>query len=59
VLDGEEWIVNGQKVWNTGAHKADFAMLLARTNWEATKHRGITFFVLDVRQRGVEVRPLR
>ncbi|MDH4365071.1 MAG: acyl-CoA dehydrogenase family protein [Acidimicrobiia bacterium] len=59
VLDGEEWIVNGQKVWNTGAHKAHYGMLLARTNWDVPKHRGITFFVLGMRQPGVEVRPLR
>ncbi|MEZ5409226.1 MAG: acyl-CoA dehydrogenase family protein [Acidimicrobiales bacterium] len=59
VLDGEEWIVNGQKVWNTGAHKADFGILLARTNWDVPKHRGITYFVIDMHQPGVEVRPLR
>ncbi len=59
VLDGDEWTVNGQKVWNTGAHKAHLGMLLARTDWEATKHRGLTFFVIDMLQAGVEVRPLR
>ncbi len=58
-LDGEEWIVNGQKVWNTGAHKAHFGILLARTNWDVPKHRGITYFVIDMGQPGVEVRPLR
>lgn len=57
--DGDEWIVNGQKVWNTGAHKAHYGMLLARTDWDVPKHRGITFFVIDMRQPGVEVRPLR
>ncbi|MPY92184.1 MAG: acyl-CoA dehydrogenase [Acidimicrobiia bacterium] len=57
--DGDEWVVNGQKVWNTGAHKAHYGMLLARTDWDVPKHRGITFFVLDMRQAAVTVRPLR
>ena len=59
VLDGDEWVVNGQKVWNTSAHHADLGMLVARTNWDAPKHQGITYFVLPMRQPGVEVRPLR
>ena len=59
VRDGDEWIVNGQKVWNTGAHKAHLGMLLARTDWDAPKHRGITFFVVDMGQPAIEVRPLR
>lgn len=59
VLDGDEWVVNGQKLWNTSAHHADLGMLVARTNWDAPKHQGITYFVLPMRQPGVEVRPLR
>lgn len=58
-LDGDEWVINGQKVWNTSAHHADFGILVARTNWDAPKHRGITYFVLPMHQSGVEVRPLR
>lgn len=57
--DGDEWIVTGQKVWTTGAHHAAYGMLLARTDPDVPKHRGISFFAFPMRQRGVEVRPLR
>ena len=57
--DGEEWIVNGQKVWTSGGLYADLGMLIARTNPEAPKHQGITWFAFDMRQPGVEVRPLK
>ena len=55
----DEWVVNGQKVWTTSAHHADYGLLLARTNWDVPKHQGMTYFVVDMRQEGVEVRPLQ
>ena len=58
-LDGDEYVVNGQKLWSTSAHHARYGMLLARTNWDVPKHRGITYFALEMHQPGVVVRPLR
>ena len=57
--DGDEWVVNGQKVWTSGGRHAEYALLIARTDWDAPKHRGITFFFFPMRQAGVEVRPIR
>jgi len=56
--DGDEWIVNGQKVWTSFATTADYGLLVARTDWDVPKHRGISFFIFPMRQPGVEVRPI-
>ena len=57
--EGDGWVVNGGKVWTTSAQDADFGLLVARTDWDAPKHRGLTYFVLPMRQPGIEVHPLR
>ncbi len=58
-LKGNKWVVNGQKVWTTSAHRADYGLLLARTDMDLVKHKGLTYFIIDMKQPGVEVVPLR
>jgi alkylation response protein AidB-like acyl-CoA dehydrogenase len=59
VRDGDEWVVNGQKVWNSGTLTADRAVMPVRTDPELPKHKGISFFIIDVDQPGIEVRPIK
>jgi alkylation response protein AidB-like acyl-CoA dehydrogenase len=55
VRDGEEWVLNGSKIWTTGAWWSDWGLCLARTNWDVPKHRGLTVFILPIRQPGLDV----
>ena len=57
--DGEDWVINGQKVWTTGGHYSDYGLLLARSDPTVPKHSGLTMFIVDMRSPGVEVRPIR
>ena len=56
--DGDDWIVNGQKVWTSFAKAADYGLLVARTDWDVPKHKGISFFIFPMRQPGVQIRPI-
>jgi len=58
VRDGDNWVVNGQKVWTSGAQTSQYALLIARTDWDVPKHKGLSFFLIPMRQPGIEVRPL-
>jgi alkylation response protein AidB-like acyl-CoA dehydrogenase len=58
VLDGDDWVVTGQKIWTSGAHNSDFGILIARTDPDVPKHRGITMFIVDLRSPGVTLRPI-
>ncbi len=55
VRDGDEWVLNGSKIWTTGAWWADWALCLARTNWDVPKHRGLSVFMLEIHQPGIEI----
>ena len=57
--DGDEWVINGQKVWTSGAHNSDYGILVTRSDTSVAKHKGMTFFFLDMRSPGIEIRPIR
>ncbi len=58
VKDGDDWVINGQKVWTSGAHYSDYGILLVRTDPSVPKHKGLTMFIVDMKQAGVDVRPI-
>ena len=57
--DGDTYVLNGQKTWSTGASHSDFAMCPARTRWDVPKHKGISVFMVDLRSKGIDIRPIR
>ncbi len=59
VKDGNDWVLNGQKIWSTGAHFCDWGMIVTRTDPNAAKHAGLTYFIVDMRAPGIEVRPIK
>lgn len=58
VKDGDRWVLNGQKVWTSGALTSDYALTIARTDWDAPKHKGVSYFLVPMKQAGIDVRPL-
>jgi len=59
VKDGDEWVINGQKIWTTGAHFSDYAILVLRTDPNVPKHKGLTYFFVDMKSPGIEVKPIK
>ena len=57
--DGDEWVITGQKVWTTGAHYSDIGEIIARTDWDLPKHKGLTGFIVDMKDKNVDIRPLK
>jgi alkylation response protein AidB-like acyl-CoA dehydrogenase len=57
--DGENWVINGQKIWTSGAHYCDFGVLVTRSDFRAPKHKGLTYFFLDMKTPGIEIRPIK
>jgi alkylation response protein AidB-like acyl-CoA dehydrogenase len=57
--DGDDWVINGQKIWTSGAHHSDWGLLIARTDADVAKHKGLTMFFLDMKSPGVEIRPIK
>lgn len=57
-LQGDHYVVTGQKVWTSGAQNADYGLLIARTDWDVPKHEGLSFFIIEMRQPGIEIRPI-
>jgi len=57
--DGDVWVLNGSKIWSSGAFRSDYALCLARTDWEATKHRGLTMFIVKIHQPGIEIQQIQ
>lgn len=59
VKDGDDWVINGQKVWTSGAHYSDWGILVTRTDFDAPKHKGLTYFVVDMKTPGIDIRPIK